>query len=444
MYEFLANKVIFPIGDKLLGTHIISILKEEEEKQWWSPEKIQEEQNIKLQKLIKHAYGNIPYWRSLFDSLGLKPKHIQMKEDLPKLPILTKGVIRKNTASMLAQNFPKKRFIEQHSSGSTGEPLKYYLDKRQLSYRWTSNLRYWRWAGFTPGKKWACVHFGYHNSIVQKLFDKSVRCLFLPFLGINREELATFTKRLMRFNPEVIRGYASALFVLAKHLHDNKINNIRPKSIITTGDILFPHYRNLIEKQFNCKVYDTYGGEGMSIAGQCEKGNYHIDDNNVIIEFIKDDGNPSIPGELANIIATDLNNYVMSFIRYQIGDIGRPLDGICPCGRGLSLMESIEGRDTDVVICPNGGYLIVHSFTGLFEYIEGVEQFQVIQEIPNEILIKIIKNDNFTNRDATYIKDTITREGGGLKVNLEFVEDIPVARSGKRRFVISKIGETVL
>jgi hypothetical protein len=71
-----------------------------------------------------------------------------------------------------------------------------------------------------------------------------------------------------------------------------------------------------------------------------------------------------------------------------------------------------------------------------------VDQFQVVQQAQDEIEVKIVKNNKFSNQDARYIEDAI-RQGAGekLKIRLNSVKDIPVPRSGKIRLVISEIGK---
>ncbi|MHC3130101.1 MAG: phenylacetate--CoA ligase family protein [Candidatus Bathyarchaeota archaeon] len=437
---YIANRLVFPIGDRIWGTHIMRFLSELEEKQWWSPEEIKIEQDDKLNKLIKHSYENVPYWRELFNKLKLRPSDIKTKDDLRKLPVLSKDDIRKNLDRMLAENFPKKRFIEKHSSGSTGEPLKYYVDKEKYSWNLASMLCCWKWAGYEFGQKWVRVQLWPHSKLSEKVLDKLARCTYIGTYKFDDEAIEKAVLLIKRKKPRIIRGYTSAIYLIAKFMKENEVEKFKAQAVITTSETIFPHYRSLIEEQFDCKVYDVYGGEGMTLCGQCERGNYHIDDNSVVVEFLKDDGNNARSGELANIIVTDLTNFAMPFIRYRIQDLGKPLDRICNCGRGLSLMGSIEGRDSDIIRTLDGKYLMVQFFVVFFEYLEGVEQFQVIQRELDEIEIKIVKNDKFTKKDMENIGKAI-KEGGGerLKVRFNFVDNIPLERSGKRRFVISEI-----
>ena len=171
LYSKITNRLVYPLGDRICGTHIVKSLNELREKQWWPPEQIQAEQNDKLARLIEHSYENVPYWRRLFDRSGLKPCDIKTKDDLRKLPVTTKDDIRENLEEMVAGNYPAKKLIEQHSSGSTGEPLKYYTDKDQYSCRIALVFRFWECAGYEFGKKWLRVQLWPHNKLSARFAD---------------------------------------------------------------------------------------------------------------------------------------------------------------------------------------------------------------------------------------------------------------------------------
>jgi len=442
MYSKIFKNVIFPLAELSQGTHVLKTLELLEDSQWWPWDEIRAFQEKRLRELMQHCYANVPYYRSTFDRLSLKPEDINSPQDLQKLPVLTKDIIRREfPANMVAQNVPKKKLTLCHSGGSTGEPLPYYQDRQAQSWRFACLFRLWNWAGYYLGKRWVRLDLIAHDRLSQKLMDRFSRCLFFRLSRMNQQTLRVSVEKIRKFKPETIRGYASQVFLLAKYLKDNNITDIKLVSIITTGDMLFPHYRKLIEEQFHCPVFDTYGGNSIVISGQCEAGAYHIAAENVILEFIKDD-RKVVPGELGTVLVTDLSNYGMPFVRFKIGDLASPSQEVCKCGRGLPVMSSVIGRDTDIVVTPDGNYLVAYFFGHIFESMTSVNQFQVVQQTEDEIEIKIVKNDKFSEQDAQYIKNAI-RQGAGekLRIRLNLVNDIPVPMSGKIRLVISEIGK---
>ncbi len=440
MYSILFRNAIFPVLEKWMGTTIKADLAFLEKSQWWKPEQLEEFQNKKLRALINHAYKNVPYYHRLFRKLGLKPEDIKTKEDLKKLPILTKDDIRRNLSELLAKNIPKSRYIVAHSSGSTGEPLKYYVDKRAYSIGWAQTFRCWSWAGYSLGDPYVKISLNPRTKISKKIQDLLFRCTYIYIRSVDKNSI-DYYYRLMQ-NATIIRGYASAMYTIANLIKEYVDNPEFPRlrAVMTTGDTLFPHYRRLIESVFQCEVFDGYGGESTPIAFECNShSGYHICDESVIVEVLRE-GEEVSDGELGEIVFTSLYNYAMPFIRYNIQDVGRPSVDSCSCGRGLSMLKSVEGRNTDIVVTPTGKFLIVHFFTWLFEYIEGVDQFQVIQKKIDELNIKIVRNNKFTEKDLQYIISQIRKEVGDcMNIDVEFVDSIPPTRSGKRRFVISKV-----
>ena len=442
MYSKIYRSVIFPLAEFSQGTRILKTLELLEDSQWRTSDQIRDFQEARLRELIQHSYTNVPYYRSTFDRLGLKPADINSVEDLQKLPVLSKDIIRRNFPdNMIASNIPRKGLTLCHSGGSTGEPLPYYQDRQAISWRFACLFRFWRWAGYELGKRWIRLDLIAHDTPAQKMMDALGRCKFFRLSRMNQDTLRLSVERIRKYRPELIRGYASQVFLLAKYLKDNNISDIKPVSIITTGDMLFPHYRQLIEEQFHCAVFDNYGGNSIVISSQCESGTHHIAAENIVLEFVKDD-RVVRPGQLGAVLVTDLSNYGMPFIRFKIGDLASPCQEVCKCGRGLPIMSPVIGRDTDIVVTPDGNYLVAYFFGRIFESMMSVDQFQVVQEAEDEIEVKIVNNNKFSNQDARYIEDAI-RQGAGekLKIRLNFVKDIPVPRSGKIRLVISEIGK---
>ena len=440
MSRKLLNNLLFPLVEALRGTSIRECLKFLNKTQWWKREQIEELQNKKLRLLINHAYNNVPYYHDLFKKLNLRPEDIRTREDLSKLPFLTKDIIRKNLEKLLAVNIDKSKMIELHSSGTTGEPMKFYIDKRSYSYGWAQTFRSWSWAGFSLGDRYVKLDIDVKKNVTKRFEYYLMNCLYFGASDLEESKGEKILREIKKFNPKIIRGYTSMVYLLSKYIEFFGIDGIRPNAVSTTGEKLFPHYRESIEKNFNCKVLDSYGGEATPLAFQCGASDkYHVCEETAILEIVRDNS-PASPGELGEIVFTNLENYAMPFIRYKIGDVGIPAEDYCECGRTLACIETIEGRVGDIVIMPNGTFLVPNFFTSLFKDFEGVVKFQVIQKDLYNIIIKIVKDDRlnmeYLNNAIKKIKDL---GGGELNVDVEFTDSIPPAKSGKYRFVISKV-----
>jgi phenylacetate-CoA ligase len=442
MYQLFLENLIIPAGDLVFGTNHKRDLNYLNRSQWLTPKQLEVLQFNKLRELLVFASKNVPYYEKLFSERDIDPLSITSVEDLKCLPVLSKSIIRLHKEEIIATNRDRKSFLKAASSGSTGEPLQYYTTKTAASLRNAAVRRFWQWAGYNIGDKWVRIQL-WPQSVHPFRFKLSTflqRCAYIGSYQFNDRKIVESIKIIKKYNPKVIRGYSGPIYLIAKYMKMHNIDPIPIKAVITHSETLLPHYRELIESQFECNVFDTYGGDGKVIAGQCEFGNYHVNDENIIIEYIKDDGSPSKYGEVGNIIVTDLNNYAMPFIRYQIGDIGISKCGVCDCGRGLSMLHSIEGRDSDLIYTVNGNFLNVQYFVVYFEYEPTVVQFQAIQNFPDQLLLKLVVNELFDeNAKQKIYRDLRDGCGEGMEVVIELVDNIPETPSGKRRFIISNI-----
>jgi phenylacetate-CoA ligase len=103
----------------------------------------------------------------------------------------------------------------------------------------------------------------------------------------------------------------------------------------------------------------------------------------------------------------------------------------------LLRINRIYGRSSDILITPGGQYLTVNNFTGLFQNIPSIDQFQIRQKSPDSLTVMIKVKDS---QDLTVINqvkaimESVIKED--LKLNIEIVEDIPLTSTGKRRFLV--------
>lgn len=262
-----------------------------------------------------------------------------------------------------------------------------------------------------------------------------------PAINLRKEILEIYAKKMIEFEPKFIRGYPSSIYFFADFLKEKGVDLIRPRAVLTTAEMLLPYQRKLIEEVFQCDVFDGYGAfDGGTAALECEEHcGYHMAVEKVVMEFVDEDGNPVAEGEDGRIIATDLFNYAMPFIRYDTGDMGAYSIEECSCGRKLPLMKKILGRTTDILRFSNGAVLSGPSFTLIFKDFD-IKQYQVVQTDDDSMVVKIIKGKTYSEKDTENIYRVLKNAvGDEVEVKFEFVDYISPTKSGKWKIVISQV-----
>lgn len=421
-------------------------LHELEKTQYLTLTEIEEIQEKKLKNLIHYAYHNVPFYKKTFKKLKLTLQDIKTVDDLEKLPILTKDIINNNFKDLISVKYPKNALIPNSTGGSTGKNLMFYNDKKRHNKLLAAVLRGDSWAGLDLGVKSAYLWGSQFDVSIQKnisnrIFNKVQGSLFLSSYELSDEKMEYYTKLIKKHKPKVLVAYPSSLYVYSNFLNENKIN-VKLNSIISSAETLYDHQREFIESVFNCKIFNRYGcREFGPIACECdEHQGLHINSERVNVEFLDLNSNEKANlGEKSNLIITDLDNYAMPFIRYEIGDMGFQLEE-CACKRNLPSMD-VEGRKFDIIIGSNGNRLGGTFWTLIFRsYLTEIEEFQVIQDKLDELKINLVVNNNFKEETLNRL-DSKIKEYVGLDMTLKFklVNKIQKTKSGKLRFVISNL-----
>jgi phenylacetate-CoA ligase len=309
--------------------------------------------------------------------------------------------------------------------------------------------REWNWAGYQIGDKttylWSSPHdISQQAKLKTKLLNLFQRTILLDALNLNEQKLQEYVKILRSHKPKIINAYASAIFLMAQYIKKQNIKDIKPTAILTSCEMLFNNQREIVKEAFGCDVFDYYSGRETTFhAAECpEHTGYHMAIENAVVEFIKD-GEPASPAEFGKIIITDLSNYAMPFIRYEIGDLAKPSDEKCPCRRQLPLMKEISGRTRDIITTKDNHYITGAFFSTLFYnqkgHTKGIKQFQFIQKTKNYAILKIVKGDDFSEAELEKIIKKIRDQCIDMDIEIDFVNNIPPTSSGKHRSTISEI-----
>ncbi len=447
-YFYFYKNIFMPFYEKAVKRRkILDYRRLLEKSQWWPREKLLDFQWQELKKLLSHAYTHTPYWNKIFTKLNLTPDDIHSIEDFQKLPLITKDDIRHHKKDMMAKNYKGKTWTKS-TGGSTGVPLE--LDYTPESYDWrmAETKRGYGWAGCEDGIKQAYIwgtDIKEPTKLVKlkkKLHHSLLRQRYYNCFNFTETVMKTVLRDLNRFKPKVIIGYTNPFYHFTRFIGGHRKLTFTPKSIITGAEKLHEYQRKEIMKVFECPVFNTYGSrEFMMIGCECEKhSGLHVSMENLLVEMIKENGTPAKEGEVGEIVITDLHNFGMPFIRYKIGDMGTATFKSCPCGRGLSLIENVVGRSLDMLKTPDGKFVPGEFFPHLMKEFKGVKQFQVIQDELDQLTIKIIKTDHFKNLDFQFMNNQIHKiMGQHVKVNYEFVTEIPLTKTGKFRVTVCNI-----
>lgn len=454
VYSLFANDLLLPVYDLSRGTARFRFGHVLKNTQWFSKRQIENLQNKNLKVLLKHAYETVPYYRQSFKNRHLVPDDIKNIDGLAKLPVLTKEDIRRNLWNLVSRGFPRKKLIPCQSGG-TGDPIRFFITREASSWEIAAEYRAYSWAGFSRGDRcflfWASpLDMAKSGAMIKRFTNALERITVADTYVITDEVLDRFIQLLRKSQPEIIRGYASSVFMIAKRMVEKGIADVAPRAVITAAETLFEPMRGTIEAAFGCPVYDYYGTREVgAIAAQCgEHSGYHISAENVVVEFADEEENYERvgAGERGVILLTGLRNFGMPLIRYKIGDVGKSSSELCGCGRGLPLMSSIEGRVSDFMAYYDEALRRVVPVGPMYPIIISVvmhmpvENCQVVQENINRLTVRLVKGKGYVNEHTDFMVKQLQKYlGDRIKIDVEFVDFIPPLQSGKRSVFLSKI-----
>jgi phenylacetate-CoA ligase len=409
-----------------------------------SKEDLEKHQKKTLRAVMLNAYNNTPYFNKIFKEHKLSPDDIKTTQDLNKLPIITKQDIREHHLEMISTE--AKHILEKETSGSTGTPMPVYISQNEDDYRKAKHLRSSMLVGHKPWDKYVVLTSPHHFNQVPALIRR-LRFFSRDFVSVFDEREEQLNK-LKNFQPDIISGYSSSIYLVAKEIQERNLEIANPKFILGGAELSDIVTRKYIEEAFQCPFYDQYATvEVERMSWQCkEKNEYHIDADSMILQFVDESGEEVSPGERGEIICTSLFSYAMPFIRYNVGDIGVSSDDECSCDITFPTMKIIEGRTDSMITMPGGRVLSPRNFAitvNHFEHILQVEQWRLVQEKIDHFEIYFMMGDKtldptlVENKMETYMHETLNTSPEQVIFNVNVVEEIPQEKTGKLRAIVS-------
>jgi len=432
-YGYAVRHFVFPVLGSIYNREFIKLYRELRQSQYWSAEQLQEYRWQRFKKLVAHAAESVPFYRDYFRKNHLRLASFDSFGDLANLPVLERGDYHRiGLNQFISERSHRRELIRESTSGTSGQPFSFYIDRTVVASKMARLLRENEWAGWKVGDPYVRLWGEHRENPAKKLFYKLLmRRVELPAFRID-QHIDHIARVFEKVRPKIVEAYTSAAVHLARICRDQGRHLPHPQSIIVSAETLREDHRALIEEALGGKVYNRYGSrEFGNVAHECRFGHLHI---NAESFFIEEEAHPSIPGA-KNLLITFLDNYSMPFIRYRCGDLGLLSSASCDCGLGLPLLARLDGRNTDFFLLSNGHHLSFLFFNWFFEqYGSLVDFYQVVQKSQELIQILLVPSKRFSSRTEMIIKQRLVAEfDGSTRFEISLVNEIPREKSGKLR-----------
>lgn len=427
---------------------VLAAMRDLRRAQWLPRERLGDWQWERLQRVIGNVTRSVPFYADFAEKTGFKASRLQAPADLARLPIVTKSMLRTQRDRLLSREY-RGPVSDKTTGGSTGEAVTIRKDRTATAFARGAMWRNYEWWGIRIGDKqgrfWG-IPITLRQRLRYRVIDSLSNRIRLASFNFSEQDMFNYYRRIRRFAPSYLYGYASMIREFAVFLRRNGLKLSVP-NVITTSEVLYPAQRKVIHDVLHGNVIDEYGcGEVGPIAFECPSGSLHLMADNLYFEILKDDGTEAQEGEIGELIVTELHSRAMPLVRYRLMDFVEVGTRHCECGRGLPTIRRVIGRAYDYLVAKDGrrfhGEKVMYLLERLQDRKMGVRQMQVVQTAVDRLTIRLM-NDSSPSRQAIgYIQSYFTKAlGQDVKIDYETVERIPRERSGKIRIVACEMRE---
>lgn len=417
----------------------------------WDEERIRAYQDERIRHVVQTAYERSPYYRESMRAAGVHPAEIRGAQDLARLPLLTKDIVRSRGVDLQTSRTPAPGWHAGHTSGTTGTPLAMWYDQTTCVMTNAVDRRHKQWVGLGDddwiglllGRVIVPAHqqrppFWRTNHIQKQVWFSSFH--------LSEEHMASYVREIQRRRLRFLEGYPSTLFILAKYVLQRGIE-LPMDAVITSSETLHEVQRQTIEAAFDCKLFDFYAlAERVIYAGECEAHvGKHLAETYGYAEVVDEDGDPVPDGGCGYLVGTSLHNLAMPMIRYRTSDVSRIMTETCACGKSLRRIQDVTTKAEDIVVTPDGRMISPSVLTHPFKPLEHIAASQIVQERLDHLVVKLVAADQPSREEEHALLQSLRdRLGDDMTIEIRNVSTIPRDPSGKLRWVVSKVPHSYL
>ncbi len=405
--------------------------------QWWAGEAVLDRQLRQLRQLVAHAVAHCPHYANHLAEAGVGSVADLTLENFRNWPLLSKRTVQAAGASFVADSVPpahgEHRWVT--TSGSTGQPLRAATTEVAVFFQHALVLRSFLWYGLDFGAKFASIKASTKQATypdwgipVSAVFRTGSSVTFSAF-----QDHAEQVDWIRREAPAYLLAHNTNLRALLEKSRRAAVVPAGLLAILGFGDTAAPDTRELAREIWDCVFYDTYScNEIGTLALECPSHRQmHVQSERVVLEVLREDDTPCGPGETGRVVVTDLHNFAMPLIRYELNDHAT-VGEACPCGRGLPLLTRIVGRTSDLAVDPTGRRYFAHLGQGYWVTASPILQRQIVQHTAALIEVRYVAERELNQGE----KSTLTAElqaamAYPYEIRFTRVDSIPLGAGGK-------------
>lgn len=412
-----------------------------------SPAEVDQIQATKLCELIRHAVATTPYYTRMFAQHGLIADSIQRPADLAKLPVLTRSLLATHRSELLSNEADRATLQTNRSSGSTGQRAEFVQDLDFRLWMRAHQLRTYGWCSdWQLGEPfvllWGSEIYWNLRQSVERWENRLTNRREFNTFHLSPELIRRFADELARFSPVLVSSYSNALHLVVREFERRPRDLPHLRAVQATSEPFPPELRRRVSEVLGCEVYDKYGMRETNIV--CHEAPDHsgmlVQSENVVIEILDDDGTPCPLGTPGRVVVTTLNNRAMPLIRYETSDIAALLPRSPGAVLPFPVMTPVAGRLQDLIVVPGAGHVDSYFFSYLLMQEPEVDWFQVVQEVPESLLLRLYAPDGLSTRVRNELIERIRHHSGfDYRIDIETLPEMPTSDTGKFRLCVSQV-----
>lgn len=409
----------------------------------WPSQQQFEYQMKTLKGFLLYAVSNSIYYKKSYQ--GIDINSIKSIEDLKSLPILEKDMLRRNIGDIIT--IPKKGSVEGRTGGTTGKSL-LVLSTVEDNMRRMAMLDHFKSrVGFEHRKMKRASFNGKHiipqgqkNPVFWR-YNASCKQMIFSSLHVKDDNIPYYIQKLEQFQPQSLDGYPSSIIEIANYIQRKGIiHTIKPDAIFTTSETLTSSGRELMESVFQCKVYNQYAsGEGAPFVTECPHQSLHVELASGVFEQMEDSD---------EVLVTSFTTHGTPLIRYRIGDCFKfaDKDFSCGCKSSSPVISSIEGRQMDNLMTPEGlKFNVVHAANLLKTVGNVIIRAQFVQELPYRLTLFLVVDKVLFRKkhEQILLQELKYHFGEKMYTLIKYVDDIQRETNGKYCLIKNKLGSAL-